>query len=463
MNFHILTLFPEMIEAGINTSILGRALEKGTISVSTVNIRDYTQNKHKKVDDYTYGGGAGMLMQAQPVFDAYRSVADNLAGKPRVIYLTPQGRVFNQRMAEELSKEDDLIFLCGHYEGIDERVLEEIVTDYVSVGDYVLTGGELPAMVMLDAIARLVPEVLHNETSAETESFDNGLLEYPQYSRPKEWHGKCVPEVLMSGDHKKIAEWRLEQSVLRTKERRPDLYEKYIQLEAISERLKKKKLLHMMMTETIRHGKVRMAACNENGVLLEEMNSRIYMLSAATRESGEALLAQAGHPEQIDLLVTHQEFLNEVVARMTAATRAVECVQAVYTRGVRLPEMKDLEVKALTTDYLPVVMEHYHTTPDEEYLQERLQNGMIYGGFLDGVLVGFIGIHGEGSMGFLEVFEGYKRRGIGAALESFLINRLLEKDRIPFCQVFTDNDASMRLQQKLGLAISKEKLYWNME
>ena len=229
MYFHVLTLFPEMIMDGLNTSILGRAMEKGCIRAEAVNIRDYTLDKHQKVDDYTYGGGAGMLMQAQPVYDCVRAVLNRIEQekKSRVIYVTPQGRVFNQQMAKELAGEDDLIFLCGHYEGIDERVLEEVVTDYVSIGDYVLTVGELPAMVMIDAIARLVPGVLNNDESAMTDSFGNGLLEYPQYSRPRVWRDKEVPPVLLNGNHKLIEQWRLEKSLERTKERRPDLYEKW--------------------------------------------------------------------------------------------------------------------------------------------------------------------------------------------------------------------------------------------
>lgn len=231
VDFHILTLFPDMVMQGLHTSILGRAADRGDIAIEAVNIRDFTTDKHGKVDDYTYGGGAGMLMQAQPVFDACQSVIDRIGqDRPRrVIYVTPQGKPFHQAMAKELSMEEELIFLCGHYEGIDERVLEEIVTDEVSLGDYVLTGGELAAMVMVDAIARLVPGVLHNEESAETESFGDGLLEYPQYSRPEIWHGKRVPEILLSGDHAKVDAWRLEQALLRTKERRPDLYEKYME------------------------------------------------------------------------------------------------------------------------------------------------------------------------------------------------------------------------------------------
>ena len=228
MHFHVMTLFPEMVEQGFLTSITGRAVESGCLSMEAVNIRDYTIEKHKKVDDYTYGGGAGMLMQAQPVYDCYQAIEKKIGKKPRVVYVTPQGAVFNQNMARELAKEDELVFLCGHYEGIDERVLEEIVTDYVSIGDYVLTGGELASLVMMDAISRLVPGVLNNDESAETESFAGNLLEYPQYSRPVEWRGKRVPDVLLSGNHAKVDEWRLEQSKKRTRERRPDLYEKYI-------------------------------------------------------------------------------------------------------------------------------------------------------------------------------------------------------------------------------------------
>ena len=226
MNFHILTLFPDMVMQGLSTSIIGRAKDRGLLSIEAVNIRDYTLERHKKVDDYPYGGGAGMLMQAQPVYDAWKSVVDRIGYKPRTVYLTPQGPTFTQPMAKDLAQEKDLILLCGHYEGIDERVLEEIVTDYVSIGDYVLTGGELPAMVMMDAISRLVPGVLHNEASAEFESFQGNLLEHPHYSRPEVWHEKRVPEVLLSGHHANIEKWRREQSVIRTAERRPDLLEK---------------------------------------------------------------------------------------------------------------------------------------------------------------------------------------------------------------------------------------------
>lgn len=229
MNFHILTLFPEMVMQGLNTSIIGRAMKKGILSIEATNIRDYTKEKHGQVDDYPYGGGAGMVMQAQPVYEAYLHVLNQLnipegEKKPRVIYMTPQGKVFNQKIAQELAQEENLIFLCGHYEGIDERVLNKIVTDQLSIGDYVLTGGELPAMVMIDTISRLVPGVLNNNASAEFETFHDNLLEYPQYTRPEEFMGEKVPEVLLSGHHKNIEKWRFEQSVERTKKNRPDLY-----------------------------------------------------------------------------------------------------------------------------------------------------------------------------------------------------------------------------------------------
>ncbi len=224
MNFHVMTLFPKMIEDGLNTSITGRAIKEGLINLNCVDIREYTTDKHGHVDDYPYGGGAGMVMQAQPIYDCYMDIVKkNNIKKPRVVFLTPTGNVFNQQMSREFAKEDDIIFLCGHYEGVDERVIELIVTDNVSIGDYVLTGGELPAMVMIDSISRNIKGVLNNEDSAETESFTTNLLEYPQYTRPVVFMDKKVPDVLLSGHHKNIEKWRMEKSVERTKERRPDL------------------------------------------------------------------------------------------------------------------------------------------------------------------------------------------------------------------------------------------------
>lgn len=228
MKYYILTLFPEMIEDALNTSILGRAKNAGAISFEAVNIRDYTLSKHKKVDDYPYGGGAGMVMQAQPIYDAYQAICEKAGHKVHCIYLTPQGQLFNQQSAKELALKEDICLLCGHYEGIDERVLEEIVDEYYSIGDYVLTGGELPSLVMIDAISRMVPGVLTNSESGEDESLENNLLEYPQYSRPETWNGRQVPPILLSGDHAKVDSWRKEQSILRTQQRRPDLYQKYL-------------------------------------------------------------------------------------------------------------------------------------------------------------------------------------------------------------------------------------------
>ena len=222
--FFVLTLFPEMIQQTLSHSIMGRAQKEGHISVEAINIRDYTLNKQKHVDDYPYGGGAGMVMQAQPIYDAYQSIAEKAQGA-RVVYMTPQGRPFTQRIAEELSQEENLVFLCGHYEGIDERIIEEIVTDEISLGDFVLTGGELAAITIIDAVSRLVPGVLGKEDSFADESFSDGLLEYPQYTRPEEFRGLKVPEVLLSGHHKNIETWRRQQSIRRTLERRPDLLE----------------------------------------------------------------------------------------------------------------------------------------------------------------------------------------------------------------------------------------------
>ena len=223
MNYYVLTLFPGMILQGLHTSIIGRAVEKGLLSLEAVNIRDYSQDKHLHVDDYPYGGGAGMVMQPGPVVRAVRAVEEQIGKPARVLYMSPQGKVFDQAMAKELSKEENLIFLCGHYEGVDERALELVVTDEVSIGDYVLTGGELPAMVMIDCISRLVPGVLNNSDSSEEESFSGSLLEYPQYTRPEQFEDRRVPDILLSGHHKNIALWRRKQSLKRTWEKRPDL------------------------------------------------------------------------------------------------------------------------------------------------------------------------------------------------------------------------------------------------
>ncbi len=227
MRFHIMTLFPEIFNSYMSESIMKRAVEKGIIEVNIYNIRDFSINKHKKVDDYPFGGGAGMVMTPQPIYDTYKHIVDKFNIKePRVIYLTPKGKVHSQNIASEMSTFEDIILLCGHYEGIDQRIIDSIVTDEISIGDYVLTGGELPALILIDSISRLIPGVLNQNESFEEESFKDNLLEYPHYTRPREFMGMEVPEVLLSGNHKKIDEWRHEKSIEITKERRPDLYKK---------------------------------------------------------------------------------------------------------------------------------------------------------------------------------------------------------------------------------------------
>ncbi len=221
MRFDVLTLFPEMFEV-LNQSVIGRAKEKGLINVNLINIRDFSKDKHKKVDDTPYGGGAGMVMQPDVVYDAYKSVKDE---KAKVIYMSPQGKKLDQKKVEELSKQEHLILLCGHYEGIDQRVLDKIVDEEISIGDYVLTGGELPAMVLIDSVSRYVEGVLKDDSTKE-ESFSQGLLEYPQYTRPEVFEGEQVPEVLLSGHHENIDKWRRKKSLKITLNKRPDLLEK---------------------------------------------------------------------------------------------------------------------------------------------------------------------------------------------------------------------------------------------
>jgi len=226
MRFDVLTLFPEMFERVLGESIIGRALENNIIEVNTVNIRDYSKDKHRKVDDYPYGGGTGMVMTPQPIYDAFRAVTESLDYKPRVIYMSPQGRLLNQDIVRELAQEKHFVILCGHYEGVDQRVIDLIVDDEISIGDYVLTGGELPAMVLIDAVTRMLPGVLSGEEAYSRESHYNGLLEHPQYTRPYEFMGMKVPEVLLSGHHEKIEKWRMQKSLVNTRNKRPDLLKK---------------------------------------------------------------------------------------------------------------------------------------------------------------------------------------------------------------------------------------------
>lgn len=225
MRIDIMTLFPEMCEAVLSESIIGRARERGFVDIYCVNIRDFTADKHNRVDDAPYGGGMGMLMQAQPIYDCYQSLCENAEERPHLVYMSPQGQTLTQEKVKSLSKIPHLVLLCGHYEGVDERILDEIVDEEISIGDYVLTGGELPAMVLADAVCRMLDGVLPNDEAKSLESHYNGLLEYPQYTRPPVWHGVSVPDVLLSGHHENIEKWRHEQSLLRTFLRRPDLLE----------------------------------------------------------------------------------------------------------------------------------------------------------------------------------------------------------------------------------------------
>lgn len=471
MNFHILTLFPEMVVNGLHTSITGRALENGKITLQAVNIRDFSKNKHKKVDDYPYGGGAGMLMQAQPVYDAYKSVADTIPTehKKRVIYVTPQGYPFTQKMAEEFARNDDLIFLCGHYEGIDERVLEEVVTDYVSIGDYVLTGGELAAMVMIDAIARLVPGVLHNEISAEIESFHGELLEYPQYSRPESWHYRKVPQVLLSGNQKKIDAWRLEESIKRTKERRPDLYQQYERLQRCKEKLMKKKILHMDMIELINRGRAVIVLKEWDKILLKDKKTNIYYYAG----DSAALLRDLDDETRysIEEIVLHEVDLIDEVKAILGKEDALVCYQAVYTQKERMPitglyradgkpTAQGLVIRTLTEEDSGKINEIYDLLDDIEYTKERIVAGCMFGAFLNDEFAGCAGIHDDGSLGILKVLEKYRGRKIGSALETYVVNYALQLGWIPYAHIEVDNVISLEMQKKLGMHLSKTPIVW---
>lgn len=474
MRFHILTLFPEMVMQGLLTSITGRAVKQNKIAIEATNIRDYTLDKHAKVDDYPYGGGAGMLMQAQPVYDAYRGVADRIpeGAKKRVVYVTPQGTPFTQQMAQDFAACDDLILLCGHYEGIDERVLEEVVTDYVSIGDYVLTGGELASMVIVDAVARLVPDVLNNDQSAETESFHGNLLEYPQYSRPEVWHDKKVPQVLLSGNQKKINEWRLEQSVIRTKERRPDLYAKYEELQECKKCMMRQKLLHIDMIELINRGRARIVYHDADEILLRDIVTGIYF---HTRMSGVPqmkwkLPLKLAKDDSIECIVLHQREMVPLMETHFHLKEDMECLQGAYTRREKLPVRglygpdgrgeDGFAIRTLTEEYIPFVAEHYSEIGTSEYVSERIRHGAVYGAFYDKKIVGFIANHEEGSIGMLYVLPEYRKRHVAMALETYCMNLAVERSEIPYGQVVLGNEASIRLQEKMGICFAKGTIVW---
>lgn len=473
MRFHILTLFPEMVMQGLMTSITGRAVKQNKIAIKATNIRDYTLDKHAKVDDYPYGGGAGMLMQAQPVYDAYRSVADRLpdGAKKRVIYVTPQGTPFTQQMAQDFAGSDELILLCGHYEGIDERVLEEIVTDYVSIGDYVLTGGELASMVIVDAVARLVPDVLNNDQSAETESFHGNLLEYPQYSRPEVWHDKKVPEVLLSGNQKKIGEWRLEQSVQRTRLRRPDLYEKYEELQDCKKWMMRQKLLHIDMIELINRGRARIVYRDAKELLLRDMVSGIYFHTRMAEVPTEWKLSQElGKDERIECIAIHQREMVPFMEKYFHLKTDMECIQGAYTRKEKLPVRglygpdgrgeNGFSIRVLSEEFIPFVTEHYSEIGTGEYVTDRIRHGAVYGAFYDEKIVGFIADHEEGSIGMLYVLPEYRKRHVAMALETYCMNLAIDRGEIPYGQVVLGNEASIRLQEKMGICFAKGTIVW---
>ncbi|WP_330640315.1 tRNA (guanosine(37)-N1)-methyltransferase TrmD [Acetatifactor aquisgranensis] len=461
--FHILTLFPEMILHGLGSGIIGRAAGKGIISLNAVNIRDYTLDRHGKVDDYPYGGGAGMLMQAQPVYDAHRAVTGGAA--VRTIYVTPQGTPFTQRMAEDFAREEELVFLCGHYEGIDERALEKVVTDQVSIGDYVLTGGELPAMVMIDAIARLIPGVLGNDSSAEEESFYNDLLEYPQYSRPEEWMGMRVPEVLLSGNHSKVAAWRLEQSRQRTAGRRPDLYAKYQKKQQLIKRLSAQKRNNIHMMESLSRGRADILytdyRLNETAVLLYDRGCRIAMMTALDRETCESLADLL--PAETEMVLVSEAFARDILLKRQYAVFG-EFSQMLYTRRETLP-VKHKDIRQLTMDDFAYVHKWYGDGTkgpgtDEDYVRERISAGAMFGAFVDGRQVGFVGMHDEGSLGMLFVEDFFRGRGIAASLEAYAVNRMLERGWTPYGHVAVGNTVSERLQERLGFYKAEKSFWW---
>lgn len=469
MKFHVLTLFPEMILQGCNSSILKRAIERKHISVNAVDIRDYSNEKHGKVDDYTYGGGAGMLMQAQPVYDAHTAVKgaiescsegekhENGRKMPRTIYVTPQGKPLTQRMVQEFAKEENLIILCGHYEGIDERVLEEIVTDRISIGDYVLTGGELPALVMIDAISRLVPGVLGSEESAGEESFEKGLLEYPQYSRPEVWHGKEVPEVLLTGDHKKISEYRLEEAKKRTKQMRPDLYEKYMRRQELIDRLMKHKKENAYFLDGLLQDKVDVLYERDGIALGVHRNTNSVMICADTREDIEELLPFL--PQDCTLLLHNCEQGLELLLEKLSFTVSDVCYQSVYTQHSAMP-IQHKDIRLFPLEELDYATAHYGDGKHTDYLRDRILAKEFFAAYEGESIVGFCGVHAGGSLGILYVDEAHRRGSIGSSLASYLVNTSLKNGGVPYAHIRTENIASLKMQEKMGLYIAKKKVYW---
>lgn len=438
MQFHVLTLFPEMIVQGLHTSIIGRAVEQQILSVNAVNIRDYTLDKHGKVDDYTYGGGAGMLMQAQPVYDAYKAVCGER--KVRTVYVTPQGTPFTQKLAGELSKEPELVFLCGHYEGIDERVLEEVVTDYISIGDYVLTGGELPAMVMIDAIARLVPGVLNNEVSAETESFHNDLLEYPQYSRPEVWMGKQVPEVLLSGNHTKIAAWRLEQSKERTRNVRPDLFAKYEAKEKLIKDLSKEKRNYIHMMESLSRGRAELIRRKGSQVLLYD--AQIGMAYLKATDEVWALGALECLPKEAVGCYTNQHQMLPLLKRFWEQCEILEKRNACYTQKDNL-YVRHKDIRSRNCGDIICYQAYEEETP-VAYIEIKK----------DGIPDLPVLYHRPGAEPNALQQEQYL-----TSLIAYTVNKQKETGCIPYLQISAQDGCARALLEQMGLYVSGDVVY----
>ena len=486
MRFHVLTLFPEMIINGLNTSITGRAIKNEKIELQAVDIRDFSEDKHRKTDDYIYGGGAGLLMQPEPVYKAFESVKAGIKDKtekpPRCIYVTPQGRVFDQDMARELSKEEDLVFLCGHYEGIDERVLEEIVTDYVSIGDYVLTGGELPAMVMIDCISRLVPGVLHNENSAVEESFHGMLLEHPQYTRPEIWHGKAVPEELLSGNPKIIRPYQRQAQIERTRERRPDLFEKYRRLqEALNRLTKADKHLYIDMTEHIKRGTCELIYMDEDQILLCDKNcSAAY--HAALSPEGKAIADLSEYLKKADLILFHQKEEALKYEKLIKLTLQGGFYQSIYTRKEKLPisglyrldglpiengPAKGLYIRPIAEEDLEIAFKKF-SLYDESYVRTVQASGRLYGAYLrdegNGTeeLLAVSGKHLDGSCGMLEIVkkDDFRHAVAAKALFTYMVNTDLDAGFIPYGQYEAGNEIAKNLHDHFNPVYSKETVYW---
>ena len=473
MRFHVLTLFPEMILQGCNNSILKRAMEKNLIQVDAVDIRDYSNDRHGKVDDYTYGGGAGMLMQAQPVFDAYTAVNDeiqrrlsdskdqsdkeNSSKKTRTVYVTPQGKPFTQEMVKEFADEEELIILCGHYEGIDERVLEEIVTDRVSIGDYVLTGGELPALVMIDAISRLVPDVLGSDESANDESFEKGLLEYPQYSRPEVWHDKEVPSVLLSGDHKKISEWRMEEAKKRTKSVRPDLYEKYMKRQDLIKRLMKRKKENSYFLDGLLQDMVEVLYDRDGIALGRHRITGSVMICADTLEEMKEVFPYI--PKDCSLILHNcEEAVNYLQEQLPFEVGDI-CYQSVYTQHTAMP-IAHKDIRTYPLSELDYASEHYGDGKHYEYIKSRILAKEFFAAYEGEKIVGFCGVHAGGSLGLLYVDEAYRRGSVGSSLASYLVNYSLKNGGLPYAHIRTANVASLKMQEKMGLYVANKKVFW---